>query len=322
MGILSRLGLAKAYHDEPAPPIQQAVSRDALSLGLYHSFLNAEEIVLRHEDRGRNSVPGHLVNYLGVATDIRYVGAFSHLGGVVEGPPIPCNNHAELVEWAAVLRAVELSNQCFTVVELGAGWGCWMVNSAVAAKRLGRDVYAIGVEGDQEHSRFIAEHAFKNGLAPREFDAVNGVVGPAKGVALFPVVEQSCQSYGQEPQFFDSDDSARRFLEQAVGDYISTPILALEQVLGGRDRVDLLHIDIQGAEATFIKECIGSLDRRVAYIVVGTHSRAIEGELINFLHASGWRMEFEKPCTLSVDPSGSFSNIRDGTQGWQNSRLF
>jgi hypothetical protein len=40
----------------------------------------------------------------------------------VEGIPIPANWHADIAEWAAALRAVELAEETFTVVELGCGW--------------------------------------------------------------------------------------------------------------------------------------------------------------------------------------------------------
>ena len=297
------------------------LTQDPLGLGLYASPLNAESLVLRHEHKDRVAVPGHMVNYLGVATDVGYVGAFAHLSGVVEAPPIPCNNHAELVEWAAVLRAVELASDRFTVVELGAGWGCWMVNSAVAAKRLGLDVLAIGVEGDEGHASNIADHCAKNGITSEEFRVEIAVAGASEGVALFPVVGNSADSYGQEPRFFATQDDADAFLRSTSARYDAMPIRTLDDISASAKTIDLLHIDIQGGEVEFLRSSQETLKRKVAYIVVGTHSRKIDGDLIELMQSHGWRLEFEKPCTIQIDGAGNVLNIRDGTQGWANTNL-
>jgi hypothetical protein len=40
----------------------------------------------------------------------------------VEPIPIPANWHADIAEWAAALRAVDLARGSFTMAELGCGW--------------------------------------------------------------------------------------------------------------------------------------------------------------------------------------------------------
>ena len=57
--------------------------------------------------------------------------------GEVEDMPIPANWHADIAEWAAALRAVELARGTFSMAELGCGWGCWMNNTGVAARAAG-----------------------------------------------------------------------------------------------------------------------------------------------------------------------------------------
>ena len=86
------------------------------------------------------------------------------------------------------------------------------------------------------------------------------------------------------------------------------------------DRVDLLHIDIQGGEADLIRDCVALLNGKVAYIVVGTHSREIEGQIFATLRAAGWALEIERPAILSL-ANGIPQVTVDGVQGWRNLKL-
>ena len=44
--------------------------------------------------------------------------------GQVQALPIPANWHADIAEWGAVLRFIDLARKNFTIAELGCGWGC------------------------------------------------------------------------------------------------------------------------------------------------------------------------------------------------------
>jgi sugar/nucleoside kinase (ribokinase family) len=111
--------------------------------------------------------------------------------GEVEGIPIPANWHADVAEWGAALRTVDLARNSFTVVELGCGWGCWMNNTGVAARRAGLDVNLIGIEGDAGHLRFAKEACAANGFAPQQVTLYRGAAAPASGIALFPREQQA-----------------------------------------------------------------------------------------------------------------------------------
>jgi hypothetical protein len=106
--------------------------------------------------------------------------------GEVEGIPIPANWHADVAEWGAALRAVDLARGTFTVIELGCGWGCWMNNTGVAARRTGLDVHLIGVEGDEGHVAFAKMACSANGFAPCQVTLHRGVAAPTGGIACFP----------------------------------------------------------------------------------------------------------------------------------------
>jgi hypothetical protein len=81
---------------------------------------------------------------------------------------------------------------------------------------------------------------------------------------------------------------------------------------------------VQGWEAKLCAGCIGSLTVRARWLVIGTHSRLIEGEIIDRLAAAGWVLENEKPTRFQFDsrkPSVEQMTVVDGVQVWRNARL-
>ena len=56
-----------------------------------------------------------VVNFLGVAIDPKFLPlVLEGMAGQVQPVPIPCNWHADMAEWGAVLRAVDLARNTFT----------------------------------------------------------------------------------------------------------------------------------------------------------------------------------------------------------------
>ena len=136
--------------------------------------------------------PSYVTNFLGVRVSPRFFpGILDGKAGTIEPIPIPANWHADIAEWAAALRAVDLASGRFRVVELGCGWGCWLNNTGVAARNKGLAVELIGIEGDSEHVTYALEAMEANGFSDAEFRIIHGVAAPEKGVALFPVVDNA-----------------------------------------------------------------------------------------------------------------------------------
>jgi hypothetical protein len=94
-------------------------------------------------------------------------------------------------------------------------------------------------------------------------------------------------------------------------------MITLSDVIGHHSRLDLLHLDIQGGEADLVESCLSVLDQHVAYLVIGTHSREIEGRLFAILLGSRWRLEIERPAIIALDSDRPSTTV-DGVQGWRN----
>ncbi len=286
----------------------------------YNSAFDAIALMKKYQAADVPPKAGHLGNYLGVYTHIRFFPGILDCreGQVDAGLPLPANWHTDIVEWGAALRAVDLSGPVFTVMELGCGWGCWLNNTGAAARRAGKKVRLIGIEGEPVYVDFAREACATNGFQPDEVTIIHGVAASRKGAALFPTQTVEGASWGLEPVFGASEQQRR---EAAVsGSHVEVPMLPLSDLIPEGISLDLLHMDIQGGEADFVRDCIATLNRSVAYLVIGTHSREIEGQLFHLLSGAGWIPEIERPCIFTLNGKECFTTV-DGVQGWRNPAL-
>ena len=285
----------------------------------YHSCFDAEAVLRRHAVPDPQPRPGYLTNFLGVAIDPKFFpGILDGRAGEVEPIPIPANWHADIAEWAAALRAVDLARKRFTMIELGCGWGCWMNNTGVAARRAGLSVELIGVEGDKGHIAYAHEATAVNGFDAARVTLHHGIAAARAGRALFPRQSHAGVAWGLEPIFHATPAQTEDALRS--GSHDELPMVPLETLIGGHARIDLLHVDIQGGEADLIADCLPTLRERIAYLLVGTHSRQIEGRLVELLLGSGWTLEIERPAILSLSGNSPVVVV-DGVQGWRNPAL-
>jgi FkbM family methyltransferase len=284
----------------------------------FNACIDVAGIIRGHDHPGSAAVPGHVVNFLGVKMNARFMPVPEHFAGTVMGLPIPTNFHADMSEWGSALRAVDLARGSFTVLELGCGWGCWMINTSAAARHRGLAVHAIGVEADTAHLGFAREALATNGFAEGESTLLEGVVAARPGTALFPKPDRHGRDYGSEPLFGLEGEELERTLKS--GRYDPVKVISLEEAMRGHARIDLLHIDIQGGEADLVRDTLPLLREKVAYMVIGTHSRPIEGKLFEHLADSDFKLEVERPALIELRDTGPLTLV-DGVQGWRNRAL-
>jgi hypothetical protein len=187
---------------------------------------------------------GFLIDFVGCRTDINYVHTTLHMSGVVEGLPYLSSVHAEAIEWVGTLKAVESARRRFVAAELGAGWGPWIVSSAVAARRKGiTDIKLIGVEGDPAHVEYLRKHVRDYGLESDANRILQGIVGPKDGFAFFPEIN-SQTDWGGEAIFADSEDRLETSTFRRLFARLKLPPLQLlfaRDDSGGRYRRPLSH---------------------------------------------------------------------------------
>lgn len=282
----------------------------------YYCEFDAEALLDAFHLLDQPPEPGIVRNFLGTRIEPRvFPPVLEGLAGTVEGRPDPGNWHADIAEWAAALRSVDLARGRYRIVELGCGWGCWITNMGVAARSRGLEVDLVGLEGDAAHLANARRTLVLNGFDEGQFRLIHGVAGPRPGKAIFP--DAAGTSWGGEAIFYpDARTLARASTDRTVR---VLDCATLDELAGG-GTIDLLHIDIQGAEADYAAGSLAQMAATVRRVVIGTHSRAIEGRLMDLFLGAGWRLEMERPAI--APPVGGRPEIRiDGVQMWANPAL-
>ena len=299
-----------------------------------------DEEVIRSFPRYRGpGTPAFYTDFLGTKTRASFISALPQEGGGVEDYPLPMNFHATAAEWAGALRAVLAATAEFVVLELGAGWGPWLVALASAAGRRGVErIHLVGVEAARDHCAYMATHFRDNGLDANQHTLLHGVVGVADGFAEFPVLTDPAGVWGAaavqpdhtKPLLFRMARqgyralraSARALLKGPAGPPATErlPSYSLPTLLRPFETVDLIHVDIQGDEYRVLAAARDVLARKVRRIVVGTHGRDIEQRLLEEMTGRGWALEGEEACQFRQHGT-TLSLFRDGCQVWRNPTL-
>ena len=239
--------------------------------------------------------------------------------------PIPDDGfHAEGIEYVALLDAVErfAGGGTFCAVEAGAGWGPWLAMAGVVCKaKKVEKIRLIGLEASAERFALMTRHLTFNHLDPQHGVAVDlfeGAVWSHDGVIHFP--DSDLTDMGAAATAADTSEDYR-------GHAVSTrevPCTRLSTLVGEDGHVDFLHIDVQGAEGEVIASHIEWMSRSVKSLMVATHSRPLEGELMTLLNAHGWVLIREKPCRFeSGEIVGDWCGATtvDGSQYWINGKF-
>lgn len=95
---------------------------------------------------------------------------------------------------------------------------------------------------------------------------------------------------------------------------------SIASVIKKLDKVDLIHCDIQGAEADAFERSMSAVNAKVARVIIGTHSHVIEERLFSLFQNWHWALEFEAPCRYQI-ADGVPRLHSDGVQVWKNARL-
>ncbi len=301
------------------------VLRSRLETAAHHSHyfnFNASfdplALIVSYENHGRTAQPGLLTNFLGVRVDPGLFGdVLPNAAGTVEPLPIPGNWHADIAEWGSALLSVEKAAGTYRIVELGCGWGCWMNNMGAAAKSRGLRVELIGIEADAQHLSSALSTLSMNGFQPDEYRVVHGIAAPTAGTALFPIVNNPGGSWGEAPILNATDDQ----IEEAArsGDYAVLKAIPLSELVNGEE-IDLLHIDIQGGEVDFVEKNLSDITKYVRRILIGTHSRSIEGRLVDLLAPPRWKMEMDRPAIVNLHGDRPIDMV-DGVHLYVNKAL-
>lgn len=232
-------------------------------------------------------------------------------GGSIEiEPPYPSANE-EYFEWVDLLEAVLGANEQFTFMELGAGFGRWSVNAALAARQQGKTYRIVAIEPEPIHFAWLKEKVRDNGLDPGRCELVEAAVAKEEGEAEF-YTGNSDGWYGQSLVSVTRGHSAPGVEIQKV------KTITLNQCLERIDTVDLIDMDVQSAEFEILDGSRSPLETNVRRVHIGTHGHEIEQNPRDLFKELGWASRFDFECQgVRETPIGPVDFL-DGVQSWIN----
>lgn len=306
-----------------------------------------------------NYDPGYTVNFLGVFTNKDHIcsvrpecpsprrDAFRDLKKEfirTEYPPF-CESY---FEWISVLESVVQAKNKFTMIELGAGFGPHLVNAAAAIRSYHGWHFPytlIGVEGEPTCFKWMQEHFTDNGIDPARHQLIEAVVTDKDGEVWFEVgFPRGYGSFIISPVRYLSDParqlyrSARRAYKRIRGeecvaaDYWTgkkglgiytkrTKAVSLNSLLKYLDVVDLIHLDIKGAEFNVLRSAREQLDAKVKRVHVGTHDAKTEKRLRLLFRDLRWKCLCDYPGRGERLTDYGKIQFADGVQTWINPKL-
>jgi FkbM family methyltransferase len=213
--------------------------------------------------------------------------------------------------------------ESFVMAEIGAGNGIWSSRSALCALAAGyKKVKVLCVEADKAKFNSIQEHFELNGLRNHNDVEVQRFNDPitSDGRDVYFPRQESASDYGVAcADEHDQPEYRGLALEMEQRSSIS-----LAELLSGNETFDFLNIDIQGAELDLVENSVSVLAEKVRVMVIGTHSRFIEGSLLEVLLSNGFALHAEKPCIFRYGGAATSlcgRTLQDGEQIWVNPKL-
>jgi FkbM family methyltransferase len=294
---------------------------------LFNGYSEADLTILEaFKNPNIRAEAGFVVDFLGGRTRVTSLWNDARkLDGQVLGLPVPADYHAEAAEWVGLLKSVQSARDRWVGMELGAGLGPWLVAGGNAARLRGiTDIRLCAVEADPQHFRLMKQHLIDNGFAPDAHRLVQAAVGAKAGTALWPALEDSRDDWGSRPIPINAPgELATDYLGRALST-VPVEIVSMADLIDAEPRWNMVHIDVQGHEVEICSSCIEKLNDRVQWLIVGTHSRKLDGDMLELLYSAGWVLENEKPAKFNFSRAASSLEAMtayDGIQVWRNPRL-
>ncbi len=276
-----------------------------------------QEVVERFASFTGPGKTGYVTDHMGGITRTSFVSVLPQFDGQVWPSPLVSEKLFPISEWIGTLRSVAEADPAkpFVMMEFGAGWGPWCVSSFMACKQRGiTNVHVTAVEASHHHAAFARQNFIDNGLPVMTSHVIDGAVGASDGFVEFPELDDPSVDYGGSVGDTPMANRPKPTKLVRVASYSISTLLATV------DYVNLIHIDIQGAEADAVAAGLDSLNKKAHRLVIGTHGREIEHKLLNDLSMAGWLLEYDLACIYSIN-NGKFSLHADGCQLWRNPRV-
>jgi FkbM family methyltransferase len=261
--------------------------------------------VFLHFERWAGIVPaGFDVDFLGSKMPLRFFDSERRQLADHYEAPLYAPFDEEYFEWIDLLEAVAFAEGSFIMLEVGAGFGRWTVRAATAAAQRRLPCSLIAVEAEPTRASWIHENLKINSVPAGQCTVIHAAVTARDGTTGFDIPADPARCYGE-----------------AIGGSTMVPAVSLSRLLQPLALVDLIDMDIQGAEVEALSPAMDSLAQKVKRVHVETHSATIDEEILRLFRRAGWKPHFLfRYNTADITPWGRI-NFQGGVQSWLNPRL-
>jgi hypothetical protein len=240
----------------------------------------------------------------------------------------------EYFEWIDLFESLRLARDRYIMLELGAGYGRWGIYAGRIAKALGlRDVDLRFVEAEPQHAAWAREGILAKGLGDLKTSVIEGAISSTGKPVSFAVDlhQEKLDAHSWYGQMIVDWENAppteERYFGKVVhrqpGGYgqIYVDSVTFESVSSDLDFVDLVDVDIQGAERDLVEHSIESLTDKVRLIHIGTHRHDIEDAIRTTFLKHGWQSRWDFACHGEHKTPFGLTSFQDGVQSWLNPRF-
>jgi FkbM family methyltransferase len=226
----------------------------------------------------------------------------------------------DFFEYLSIFKAVSAARGKFVMVELGAGYGRWVVTAAKAIQRRKSpdplSCFLVGVEADPTHFRMMTEHCRNNGIDPGDCRLIQAAVTDHRDGSWFTT--GSPHIWWGQAVVPSNAYIGKQYPDQRN---IRVDSIMLDDILQPLDSVDLIDMDVQGEEFNVLSSSPDALHAKVKRLHIGTHSRAVEKNIRKLMRRLRWTCEYDFPGEReNRTPFGRMAFI-DGIQTWVNTKL-
>ncbi len=176
------------------------------------------------------------------------------------------------------------------MIELGAGFGRWVVRGGLAARQRGLPSRLIAVEAEPNVYGWLRQHFATNGLdgtlihaaiseIPDEvlFTLAGRGVGHSIGAPIPGTASASRKTTMLPVSRCRMEYCGLPVLRHATGwRSVMVPSINLDCILEDLEHVDLIDMDIEGQELSTVRTHIDALTAKVKRLHIGTHGIEIE----------------------------------------------
>ena len=256
--------------------------------------------------------PGFHVGYLGEQTDAQFA-EFPLSLGALGFPPVKY----EFCKWRTLLSAVADAREQFVMVSAGAGFGRWLVSAACALRRYNpMPFFLVGIEAEQTHFEWMLRHFRNNAIDPHEHRLWHAAIDGEPGITTLLSDTEPTRWYGQTlANTFHGTHAGDRHRRYQV------PCVSLNQVFAELNIVDLLEIDIVGAEERAVPAAIDMINRKVRHVNIGIQAPHIDHIIEVLFAARGWKCVCKFGCKSAEVTEFGHVEFPQGVQHWVNPQL-